>query len=70
MQDTIKVHVINRGRKFLYMRYHCRDTGRLVERSTGASNRREAEKIAAKWEAELQEGRYSKPSHMTWAAFR
>jgi integrase len=52
------------------MRYHCRDTGRLVERSTGASNRREAEKIAAKWEAELQEGRYSKPSHMTWAAFR
>jgi integrase len=70
MQDTIKVHVVNRGRKFLYIRYLCPDAGKPIERSTGTDNRREAEKIAAKWEGELQEGRYAKPSRMTWAAFR
>jgi integrase len=71
MQDTIKVHVVKYpGRPALYMRYVDPTTGKQVARSTKASNLREAEKVAAKWEAELQEGRYAKPSRMTWEDFR
>jgi integrase len=71
MQDTIKVHVIRyAGRPSLYMRYVDPTTGKQVARSTKASNLREAEKAAAKWEAELQEGRYAKPSRLTWQDFR
>jgi integrase len=32
--------------------------------------KREADRAAAKWEAELQEGRYQKPSRMSWEEFR
>jgi hypothetical protein len=71
MQDTIKVHVIRyAGRPSLYMRYFDPTTGKQIARSTKASNLREAEKVAAKWEAELQDGRYAKPSRLTWEDFR
>ena len=45
-------------------------TGKQVARTAGTSKRRAAEKKAAKWEAELQEGRYLKPSRWPWAEFR
>ncbi len=32
--------------------------------------RRDAERAAAKWEAELQEGRYQEPSNISWKEFR
>ena len=71
MHESIKVKVISHhARKNLTMRYTCPDTGKYVDRSTGTSNRREAERKAAKWEAELQEGRYKKPSRWTWEEFR
>ena len=71
----IKVHVVDYGRACLYMRYKDPLTGKLVTRSTevlrgGARARKDAEKVAAKWEAELQEGRYKSPSKVTWAEFR
>jgi len=50
------------------------DGTRLGERSTrvrvgGKKQRREAERVAAVWEAELREGRYKAPSNITWAEF-
>ena len=70
MSEEIKVHVVNRGRRYLYMRYFCPDTGKLVERSTRTNTLKDANRAAAKWEAELREGRYQKRSRMTWETFR
>ncbi|MEC8554655.1 MAG: site-specific integrase [Planctomycetota bacterium] len=41
-----------------------------VERTGRKRERTEAERVAAKWEAELREGRYKAPSLVTWAEFR
>ena len=49
MNEDIKVYVINKGRTKYYMRYLDPATNKLVERSTGTSNRKEADKVAAKW---------------------
>lgn len=68
--SEIKVTVSNYGRKFLYMRYKDPLTGKNVAKSTGTANMKDAVKIAAKWEAELQEGRYKPASKVTWAEFR
>ena len=62
MNEEIRVHVNDYGRKSLYMRYRDPLTGKHIAKSTGTSKRKEAEKIAAKWEAEIQEGRYKSPS--------
>ncbi len=70
METEIRVHVLNKGRRYLYMRYVCPETGKLVERSTKTGDAKAAAKAAAVWEAELREGRYQKPSRMTWEAFR
>ena len=62
----IQVNIVSRNnRPHFYMRYKDPVTGKQPERSTGKSNRREAEKVAAKWEAELQEGRYKATSKIT-----
>ena len=68
MSEEIRVYVIaKKGKKSLYMRYKDPVTGRQTARSTGAQRRKEAERIAAKWEAELREGRYASPLKTTWA---
>jgi len=41
-----------------------------VQRSTGTTKQRDAERKAAKWEAELREGRYQKRCKMSWEDFR
>jgi integrase len=70
-ENPIQVVVVKYpDRKNLMMRYVDPVTGRLKCRSTGSSNRRAAERAAAKWEAELLEGRYRPPVRMTWAEFR
>ena len=58
------------GRKYLMMRYTDPITGKRHARSTGTASKREAERIAAKWEADLNAGRYSNRSKITWAEFR
>jgi integrase len=72
MKDNqIKVLVVAYpDRKFLIMRFTDPMSGRQVARSTGTTNRREAERIAAKWEAELREKRYRPDSRISWQAFR
>jgi len=52
------------------MRYVDVATGKQVVRSTKATNQRDAERAAAKWEAELREGRYHRPTRTTWDEFR
>jgi len=47
------------------MRYDCPETGKQVARSTGTIKKREAERKAAKWEAELRAGRHMKSSTMS-----
>ncbi len=70
MNEEIRVHVVKYPtRKNLVMRYVDPLTNKQVTRSTGTAKKREAERVAAKWEAELQEGRYQKRSRMTWDEF-
>jgi hypothetical protein len=73
----VKVHVLDKGREFWYMRYKDPGSGKDVTRSTevpteggSAKSRKEAEKVAAGWEDELRNGRYQAPSKVTWAEFR
>jgi len=69
-RTEIRVHVVDFGRKSLYMRYVDPVTGKQVTRSTGMKIRKEAAKIAAKWEQDLQTGRYKSPSKLSWSEFR
>lgn len=57
-------------RKFLVMRYIDPVTGKQKARSTKTADRVQAEREAAKWEAELREGRYQEPARLTWEEFR
>jgi hypothetical protein len=69
--DEIRVHVVDYGKnRNLMMRYRDPFNGKHVARSTGSRNMIKAIKAAAKWESELREGRYQKPTRMTWEAFR
>ncbi len=71
MNEEIRVHVVKyAARSNLVMRYVDPVTGKQVAKTTGTTRRREAERKAAKWEAELREGRYQKPSRITWQEFR
>lgn len=67
----IKVKVTKSAdRKALVAYYDDPVSGKRIKRSTGTERRKEAEKFAAKWEAELQEGRYKPASKVTWEEFR
>ena len=69
--NSITVHVVKYSdRSNLVMRYIDPMTGKPKSKSARTPKRREAEKLAAKWEAELREGRYHEPSRVTWADFR
>lgn len=73
----IKVKVVEFGdRPHYQMQFVDPITGRKKTKSTGIErtglkrDRVEAERVAAKWEAELREGRYCEPSRISWAVFR
>jgi integrase len=69
--EEIRVKVTRHGhRKYLVMYYDDPLTGKREQRSTKQTKRREAEREAAKWEAELREGRYKRANQITWAEFR
>ena len=71
MNDTVRVHLVQeKDRQNLTMRYRDPITGRQVKRSAETSNRKEAERRAHKWEAEINEGRYRAPSKISWEEFR
>lgn len=65
------VRVVQCGdRPHLTLRFTDPLTGRRHSRSAGTRVRREAERLAARWEAELREGRYKAPTKASWAEFR
>jgi len=69
--NDIRVYVVKYpDRKNLVMRYRDPLTEKHVQRSARTSKQKEAERKAAKWESELQDGRYHKPSRTTWEEFR
>ena len=70
--NEVKVTVVDKGRsrKSLYLRYRCPVSGEEKARSAGTRVRRDAERLAAKWESELREGKYKPASKMTWKEFR
>lgn len=71
MDEQIKVTIFLPARRKAYqMRYRHPDTGRYVMRSCKTTVRRDAERKAAKWEAELRSGQYKSPLKTTWADFR
>jgi len=71
IDSSIQVKVTRFGdRKYLLAYYDDPITGRRISKSTKQTSQKEAEKFAAKWEAELQEGRYKPKSNVTWDEFR
>ena len=69
--DSIKVKVTTHGeRRFLVMYYDDPVTGKRIQRSTKKAKRRDGERVAAVWEAELREGRYKPARSTTWEEFR
>ena len=66
----IRVHVIDRSRnKNLSMVYRCPRTRKKVERSTGTTNRRDAERAAARWEDELNSATPTGDGSLAWGHF-
>jgi integrase len=71
MSDDIRVSVASYGAgRCLMMTYFDPITGKKVAKSSGTTNRRDAERAAAVWQDELNTGRYQAPSKLTWAEFR
>lgn len=68
-QITVKVTKYGDRRHFI-MYYDDPVTGRRSTRSTKETTIKAAERVAAKWEAELREGRYRPASAITWLEFR
>lgn len=73
----ISVRVVEFGdRKHFQMQFIDPITGRKktlstkVKRTGRKADRTTAERVAAKWESELREGRYHAPDKITWSAFR
>ena len=68
--DDINVIVVDRGRKYLYLRYTDPVTGQKLEKSSGTAKKREAIKAAGEWQAELRSGKRKNNSQMPWSEFR
>lgn len=67
----INVTLLRRkGTAIWYMQYLHPETGRKVPRTTKKTNRRDAERVAANWEAELRAGKDNRLGRMPWAEFR
>ena len=66
----VRVKVVYRASKAKYvMRWTDPETGDVREK-TASATKKEAEKLAAQLEADLQEGRYVAPSKLLWVDFR
>lgn len=71
MADEIKVTLLRRtGQRIWYMQYKHPETGRKIPRTTSKTNRRDAERVASKWEESLRSGKDNRLGRMPWAEFR
>ena len=70
-ETSFKVIVVKAcDRRNLVLRYVDPVTGKHVTKSAETSNRRKAERAAARWEAELREGRFRPAVKISWDEFR
>lgn len=69
MQE-INVFVVDRGRKYLYLRYTDPVTGQRVEKSARTAKKKEAMKRAGEWQTELRNGLVSQSHSIKWCVFR
>jgi hypothetical protein len=71
MNATIKVGVVKYDdRPNLVLLWTDPETGRLRTKSAGTPRRRDAERAAAKLEAEISDGKHSAMASVTWQEFR
>lgn len=70
MTDDINVIVVDRGRKYLYLRYTDPVTGQKVEKSSGTASKREAIKRAGEWQRDLQNGVFTSRNSLGWEEFK
>ncbi len=67
----IRVQVVAyQDRPNLVMRYIDPRSGKQIARSTGTATRREAERVAAQWEAKLRNGANPSNNRISWETFR
>lgn len=62
--------VFRQGRGVFVLRWRDPETGAWKERSARTSGKKDADKLAAQLEADLQQGRYVAPSKVLWKDFR
>lgn len=68
---TINVSVTQRsGRPGFYMQYRDTVSGNKVRRSCNTKDRRKAERMAGKWQEELEQGTYAHRGRIAWEEFR
>jgi integrase len=65
-----KVKVVHRAGRGYVLRWRCPETGAWKEKAAKSESRKQADKLAAQLEADLQQGRYVAPSKVTWEDFR
>ena len=71
MNPKTRVAVVRyRDRKHLVLRWHDPETGRQRTKSAKTTRRRDAEREAARLEADLKAGKLSGPPAWTWAHFK
>jgi integrase len=68
---SVKVRVFHRaGRKFFEAQWSDPITGKKRTKSTGKTRRSEAERVAAKLESAIEEGRHDASPRLKWKEFR
>ncbi|PHS04015.1 MAG: hypothetical protein COA78_17115 [Blastopirellula sp.] len=71
MLEEVKVKITRKADRKYWVAYYVDPlNGKQVAKSTREEKRRDAERWAAKWESELQEGRYKPASKILWAEFQ
>jgi integrase len=68
--DEINVIVVDRGRKYWYLRYTDPVTGQNIEKSARTTKKREAVKRAGEWQTELLNGMDGNGRVVKWSEFR
>ena len=68
--DEINVIVVDRGRKYWYLRYTDPVTGQNIEKSARTTKKREAVKRAGEWQAEVNATGLVHKRVVRWSTFR
>ena len=68
--QNLRVKITKYADRKYWIAYVVADGRRGQTRSTKTTTKREAERFAAVWEAELREGRYKPASSITWEEFK